>query len=132
MPGGAVTGKGSDERVVRIGQLRAADKFPEKPLEPKGQPAKLRRPRGRKGPPRQGKSDPLNAVSAARAAQSGRAAGASKGRDGAVEAIRALMVAKRSAAGERTQTINQARALVPTGPDDLRACRPSPGHCKTC
>src|SRR6266700_3601150 len=70
---------------------------------------------------RQGKSDPLDAVSAARAAQSGRAAGAPKGRDGSVEAIRALMVAKRSAAGERTQTINQARALVLTGPDDLRA-----------
>jgi transposase len=70
---------------------------------------------------RQGKSDPLDAVSAARAAQSGRARGAPKGRDGAVEAIRALMVAKRSAAGERTQTINQARALILTGPDDLRA-----------
>src|SRR6266513_867687 len=70
---------------------------------------------------RQGKSDPLDAVSAARAAQSGRARGAPKGRDGAVEAIRALMVAKRSAAGERTQTINQARALVLTGPGDLRA-----------
>ena len=70
---------------------------------------------------RQGKSDPLDAVSAARAAQSGRARGAPKGRDGAVEAIRALMVARRSAAGERTQTINQARALVLTGPDDLRA-----------
>jgi transposase len=70
---------------------------------------------------RQGKSDPLDAVSAARAAQSGRARGGSKGRDGAVEAIRTLMVAKRSAAGERTRTINQARALVVTGPDDLRA-----------
>ncbi len=55
---------------------------------------------------RQGKSDPLDAVSAARAAQSGRARGGPKGRDGAVEAIRALMVAKRSAAGERTRTIN--------------------------
>ena len=64
---------------------------------------------------------PLNAVSAARAAQSGRARGASRGRDGAVEAIRALMADGRSAAGERTQTINQARALVLTGPDDLRA-----------
>ena len=31
------------------------------------------------------------------------------------------MVAKRSATGERTRTINQARALVLTGPDDLRA-----------
>jgi transposase len=70
---------------------------------------------------RQGKSDPLDAVSAARAAQSGRASGAPKGRDGAVEAIRALMVAKRSARHERTQAINQARALILTGPDELRA-----------
>lgn len=44
---------------------------------------------------RSGKSDPLDAVAAARAAQSGTARGASKGRDGEVEAIRALMVAKR-------------------------------------
>src|SRR6185437_7667236 len=64
---------------------------------------------------RNGKSDPLDAVSAARAAQSGRAAGAPKGRDGAVEAIRALMVAKRSAGHERT------RALIVTGPEELRA-----------
>jgi transposase len=70
---------------------------------------------------RQGKSDPLDAVSAARAAQSGRASGAPKGRDGAVEAIRALMVAKRSARHERTQAINQARALILTGPEELRA-----------
>ena len=69
---------------------------------------------------RQGKSDPLDAVSAARAAQSGRARGAPKGRDGTVEAVRVLMVARRSAAGERTQTINQARAPIVTGPDDLR------------
>jgi transposase len=52
---------------------------------------------------------------------SGRAAGEPKGRDGAVEAIRALMVAKRSARNERTQAINQARALILTGPDELRA-----------
>ena len=70
---------------------------------------------------RNGKSDPLDAVSAARAALSGRASGAPKGRDGAVEAIRALMVARRSARHERTQAINQARALVLTGPDELRA-----------
>jgi transposase len=38
-----------------------------------------------------------------------------------VEAIRALMVAKRSARQERTQAINQARALIVTGPDELRA-----------
>jgi transposase len=70
---------------------------------------------------RQGKSDPLDAVSAARAAQSGRASGAPKGRDGSVEAIRALMVARRSARADRTQAINQARSLIVTGPDDLRA-----------
>jgi transposase len=70
---------------------------------------------------RAGKSDPLDAVSAARAAQSGRASGASRGRDGVVEAIRALMVAKRTARAQRTQTINQARALILTGPDDVRA-----------
>ena len=73
---------------------------------------------GRQDRRRLGKPDPLDAVSAA---QSGRAGGAPKGRDGTVEAIRALMVAKRSAAGERTLTINQARALVLTGPDELRA-----------
>ena len=70
---------------------------------------------------RQGKSDPLDAVSAARAAQSGRARGAPKGRDGAVEAVRALMVARRSARSERTQANGQARALIVTGPEDLRA-----------
>src|SRR6516164_6479041 len=70
---------------------------------------------------RAGKSDPLDAVSAARAALSGRARGAPKGRDGQVEAIRALMVAKRSARSVRTQAVNQARALIVTGPDDLRA-----------
>ena len=76
---------------------------------------------GRQDRRRQGKSDPLDAVSAARAAQSGRARGAPKGRDGSAGAVRALMVARRSAAAERTQTINQARALIVTGPDDLRA-----------
>ena len=76
---------------------------------------------------RKGKSDPLDAVSAARAALSGRAAGVPKGRDGAVEAIRALMVAKRSARNERTQAVNQARALILTGPDELRAR--FAGHC---
>lgn len=70
---------------------------------------------------RSGKSDPLDAVSAARAALSGKAKGAPRGRNGTVEAIRTLMVAKRSATGERTRSINQARSLVVTGPDDLRA-----------
>jgi transposase len=59
-------------------------------------------------------------VSAARAALSGRAKGRSKGRDGQVEAIRTLMVTKRSARRDRTATINQMRALVSTAPDDIR------------
>jgi transposase len=70
---------------------------------------------------RGGKSDPLDAISAARAALCGRAAGAPRGRDGQVEAIRALMVARRSARAERTRAINQARALLVTGPEELRA-----------
>ena len=70
---------------------------------------------------RKGKSDPLDAVSAARAALPGRASGAPRGRDGQVEAIRALMVAKRTARAQRTQAICQARALILTGPDDIRA-----------
>ena len=69
---------------------------------------------------RSGKSDPLDAESAARAALSGKAKGEPRGRDGTVEAIRALMVAKRSARGERTRCVNQAGALVVTGPDDIR------------
>lgn len=70
---------------------------------------------------RAGKSDPLDAVAAARAALSGKAAGASKGRDGHVEAIRTLVLAKRSARADRVRAINQMRALVMTGPDDVRA-----------
>jgi len=74
----------------------------------------------RQGRRRAGKSDPLDAVSAARAAHSGRATGAPRGRDGQVEAIRVLMVARRSARAERIQAINQARALIVTGPGPLR------------
>jgi transposase len=69
---------------------------------------------------RQGKSDPLDAVEAARAAQSGRAFGTAKTRDGSVEAIRALMVARRSARESRTKAMNQIRQLIYTAPDELR------------
>src|SRR5580692_11431833 len=69
---------------------------------------------------RQGKSDPLDAVEAARAALSGRAQGHSKSRDGSVEAIRVLVVAKRSATRARTKAIAQMRHLVFTAPDELR------------
>ncbi len=69
---------------------------------------------------RQGKSDSLDAIEAARAALSGRSFGVAKTRDGNVEAIRALMVARRSAGESRTKAINQIRQLVYTAPDELR------------
>ena len=69
---------------------------------------------------RRGKSDPLDAVEAARAAQSGRALGAAKTRDGNVEAIRTLMVAKRSARSTKIKSLNQIRHLSFTAPDELR------------
>jgi len=70
----------------------------------------------------QGKSDPADAVEAARAVLSGRAIGAPKSRDGNVEAIRALLVAKRSARDARLRAIHQMRQLSYTAPDQLR-CR---------
>jgi transposase len=68
----------------------------------------------------QGKSDPVDAIEAARAAQSGRARGVAKTRDGNVEAIRALLVARRSARDMRVKTLCQIRHLLFTGPDELR------------
>ena len=67
-----------------------------------------------------GKSDPVDAVAAARAAQSGEASGEANPRTGAVEAIRALRVARRSAGRGRTTALSQMRALLVSGPDDLR------------
>jgi transposase len=67
-----------------------------------------------------GKSDPLDAVAAARAAASGQATGTPKAADGPVEAIRALRVARRGAVKARTQTINALRGLLVTAPAGLR------------
>ena len=70
---------------------------------------------------RAGKSDALDSVSAARAALSGEAHGQPKGGTGPVEAMRVLLIAKRSARGERTRTLNQMRHLVYAAPDPIRA-----------
>ena len=67
----------------------------------------------------QGKSDPLDAYSAARAALSGAASVVPKLRDGRVEAIRALRVARSSAVKARSQATNQIKALIVTGPAPL-------------
>ena len=68
----------------------------------------------------QGKSDPLDAYSAARAALAGTATGVPKARDGRVEAIRSLRVARSSAVKARSQATNQLKALIVTAPVDLR------------
>jgi transposase len=70
---------------------------------------------------RAGKSDPLDAIEAARAAQSGRAKGAAKNRNGSVEAIRVLRVARSSARKDRARALNQLRSLVSTAPEELRS-----------
>ncbi|MEV4921236.1 IS110 family transposase [Streptomyces tirandamycinicus] len=68
-----------------------------------------------------GKSDPIDAYAAAEAVASGRASGTPKTRDGIVEAIRTLRVVRRSAVKSRTQAVNQARQLLVTAPEALRA-----------
>jgi transposase len=65
---------------------------------------------------RQGKSDALDAIEAARAALSGRAFGVAKTRDGNVEAIRTLMVAP----AQRTRVENQGRRAVALGEEGKR------------
>jgi transposase len=70
---------------------------------------------------RQGKTDVVDAIAAARAVLSGEATGTPKSHDGAVEALRTLKVLQRSANKARTQAINQLRNLVVTAPDGLRA-----------
>jgi len=68
-----------------------------------------------------GKSDPQDAISAARAALSGDAIGEAKTRDGNVESMRVLRVARSSARKGRTQALNQMRGLISTAPEPIRA-----------
>jgi transposase len=70
---------------------------------------------------RKGKSDPQDAISAARAALSGDACGEAKTRDGNVESMRVLRVARFSARKGRTQALNQMRGLISTAPEPIRA-----------
>jgi len=69
---------------------------------------------------RNGKNDELDAVEAARGALSGRVTGHAKAGNGNVEALRVLLIAKRSARSQRIATVVQLRHLVFTAPDDLR------------
>jgi transposase len=69
----------------------------------------------------QGKSDPVDAEAAARAALGARATGTPKHRDGRVEALRNLRVARRSAVRQRADAQRQMHMLVLTAPELLRA-----------
>jgi transposase len=70
---------------------------------------------------RQGKSDPIDAIAAARAVLAGVATTVPKARTGAVEAIRALHTTRASAVKARTSALNQITGLIYAAPEDLRA-----------
>lgn len=69
---------------------------------------------------RSGKSDPLDAEAAARAVLSGVATAIPKLREGVVEMIRFLKVAKDSAVKARSQALITLKALLVTTPEELR------------
>ena len=69
---------------------------------------------------RNGKSDQLDAIEAARGALSGRVGGLAKTGTGNVEALRALLVTKRSARSMRISAVVRLRHLMFTAPDELR------------
>ena len=75
----------------------------------------------RKARRRHGKSDPLDAISAALATLSGRANGVPKARTGPVEAIRVLRLVRGGAVKARTAALNELHSLVVTAPEPLRA-----------
>ena len=72
--------------------------------------------RGRSPRPR----PPADAVAAARAVQAGTASGIPKSRDGVVESIRALRVARNGAIKSHTAAINALRQMIITAPAELR------------
>jgi transposase len=69
---------------------------------------------------RTGKSDPADAIEAARAVLAGRATGIAKTGDAPIEAMRSLLIAKRSGRETRITCLNQLRHLGFCGPDGLR------------
>ncbi|MCC2280995.1 IS110 family transposase [Streptomyces sp. ET3-23] len=69
---------------------------------------------------RRGKTDAVDAESAARAALSGTARALPKSGDGQVEVLRMLRLAKNSAVKARTQALNQLKAVLVNAPSALR------------
>ena len=69
---------------------------------------------------RKGKSDPVDAEAAARAVLAGQATAVPKNREGAVEALRALTMARNSAVKATTTASNQIKALLVGAEQELR------------
>ena len=69
---------------------------------------------------RHGKSDPVDAIAAAQAVQSGRATVIPKTRTGPVEAIRVLHTVRGEAVKARTAALNHLHALITTAGEPLR------------
>jgi transposase len=69
---------------------------------------------------RHGKSDPIDAIAAARAVLAGTATGTPKTRTGPVEALRARRVARRGALKARVAALNQLHGLIAAAPESLR------------
>lgn len=82
---------------------------------------------GRTGRCWQGTSDPVDAEAAARAALARVRAGLPRQRDGQVEALEALRVARRSAVTHRAEVVCWLKALVVTAPEPLGQ-QPRPAH----
>jgi len=68
-----------------------------------------------------GKTDQIDAYSAARAVLARRATTVPKIRDGEVEAMRILRTTRRMAVKQRTETMNQLHSLLVSAPEQLRA-----------
>ena len=69
---------------------------------------------------RKGKSDPVDAEAAARAVLAGQASAIPKNREGAVESLRALTIARNSAVKATTTASNQIKAILVGASQQLR------------
>jgi hypothetical protein len=68
---------------------------------------------------RTGKSDRIDAIAAAKRVLADEGVSAPR-RRGVLTALRALLIARRSAVAERTRVLNQLQALITTAPIELR------------
>lgn len=68
----------------------------------------------------QGKSDPIDAIQAARTALAENRTGTPKQRDGRIEALRNLRIARRSAVDQRADAQRRIKTLIVTASEELR------------